>query len=228
MSTPFNPFAGLGQRTGATDTVGRGQSTLNARSAAFQPRGSGAPRGSKFRGRGRGAVRGSTRGRGEGPAGATSNVAAETAKSGRGGSTVAHSNQIKSFSALFGGGKPQQQSSFGVANGTSTATPVNAGRNAAQPWTVNTLGNGPGAPLPVEDPSVLNRYHERYEQVSNFPSLTKLTILENKPPDNPAAQNRSCETTREGNQGWTDGRPEPAYLVKQSNYACGHLHQHVP
>lgn len=225
MASPFNPFAGLGQKTGATGTAGRGQSTLNVRSAPFHPRGSSAPRGPKYRGRGRGAGARSTRGPGRdaAAAGATGHPAAETAKSGRAGSPFAQPSHKKSFSALFGGQTSQQQSPFAVADGTTNGTPVN-GRKAEQPPPANTFRTGPEAPVPVEGTSVLNRYHERYEQVSNFLSVIELEVLEEQPPDNPAAESRSLKTTREGNQGWTDGRPEPAYLVEQSDHACRHLH----
>jgi hypothetical protein len=42
-----------------------------------------------------------------------------------------------------------------------------------------------------------------------------------------AAKNRSSETARTGDQGWANGRPEPADFLETGYHTCGYLHQHV-
>jgi hypothetical protein len=73
-------------------------------------------------------------------------------------------NHQKSFSSLFGGQAAQQKPSFpGVANDVAASNDTNG---TSQSFPANAMGGGIGGSVPVEDASVLNHYHERYEQVS--------------------------------------------------------------
>lgn len=179
MATPFNPFARRGQRAGATGASGRGRgSALNARSASFQPKNPNTPQQSKPRGLGRGAR--SARGRGAAVSGSntsTSHTVAGPSMSGSINSPFAQLNQKKSFSSVFGGQASQQKPGFlGPTNGVATSNYTNG---ASKSFQANTMGEGIGGSVPVEDASVLNHYHERYEQVSK-PSLANSAAVRDR------------------------------------------------
>lgn len=192
MATPFNPFAGRGQRggaTGAPGATGRGRGANTGHSSGFVPRGSSAPRAGRARGRGRGSATWTARGRGRGAANGNLNGVHKPVE-GTAPSAVtspfAQLNQQKAATSPFGG----QPSPFGTPNGTSFSAltnqptqikPVNPFSKpiGKTPFSQNFVNMAPsppasmhdGAPpaaVPVENASILNSYQERYDQVSQL------------------------------------------------------------
>ncbi|KAJ5176742.1 uncharacterized protein N7482_002619 [Penicillium canariense] len=180
MASPFNPFAGRGQKTGEASTTGRGRGS--AQGSQSHPRG-GSDRGNKWvaRGRGRGGRgRGadgtlSSRGRG---AGAAARGASRAASLTPETSSVAESTTNSPFaqlshqnapSTVFGGQPAPNKSPFaGVGAGTAarnnTFSPGAAQHNSRQSSAVNGNG-GSGKSVSIEDTSMSGSYQDRYEQL---------------------------------------------------------------
>jgi hypothetical protein len=183
MATPFNPFAGRGQRAGAQGvqaSTGRGRGTNAGYSSTYTPRGTSAPRAGRARGRGRGPSTWTARGRGRGAA--QGNVGTqqtgERTKPSEVNSPFAQLNQQKAIASPFGA-QSAQASPF--SRTPNTTPPPNLSNSSSQPKTVNpfaktiantaisrsTINMAPqGGAVPVEDASTLNSYQERYDQVS--------------------------------------------------------------
>ncbi|KAJ5573879.1 uncharacterized protein N7459_008306 [Penicillium hispanicum] len=179
MASPFNPFgSGRGQRggtaTGTASTTGRGRGAPAGRGSQFQSRGGFAPRASKHRGRGRGSISQSFRGRGAGASHAGAPTT-ETSSPAATNSPFAQLNKEKPVPSPFGGNQTvQAKSPFPASSNTTAAPTFNShsqplsGKRFPTQGLANGAISGPAQPVPVEDASVMARYNERYEQVSNI------------------------------------------------------------
>jgi hypothetical protein len=194
MASPFNPFAGRGQRgaaQGAQGFTGRGRGTNTGLTSTYAPRGTGAPRAGRARGRGRGSTTWTARGRGRG---APNGIVNGTHQNGEGNkptgmhSPFAQINQQNPIASPFGG-QPCQESPFSRTPNGSPAPTISSSSSQPQPTnpfsqpTVNSpfsqtsahmntqasaglTGAAPPSTVPVENASTMNSYQERYEQVS--------------------------------------------------------------
>ncbi|KAJ5647299.1 hypothetical protein N7490_003671 [Penicillium lividum] len=173
MASPFNPFGGRGQRGAANPaaTASRGRGTQAARGSPFPPRGSSAPRGkyNVSRGRGLPQSRGSVRGRGRG-AGTSNPALSHTGSAVQPPQQATNSpfgqlKQQQPGSNTFGVPSPQGTSPFtGTQNAPASQKTSYAPKFAQKQITANPAGGGLGH-VPVENPSILAQYHERYDQL---------------------------------------------------------------
>lgn len=203
MATPFNPFAGRGQRGGATGApaaTGRGRGASAGHSSGFVPRGSSAPRAGRARGRGRGSATWTARGRGRGAANGTMNGVHKPVEGTAPiavASPFAQLNQQKTAISPFGGqqspfsGTPNGTLSSGLTNQPAQTKPVNPFSKpiGKPPFSRNSVNTAPPPPasmpdgtpptaVPVENASTLNSYQERYDQVSQltrYPGICHIT-----------------------------------------------------
>ncbi|KAJ5319180.1 uncharacterized protein N7506_011884 [Penicillium brevicompactum] len=144
MASPFNPFAApaRGQRGGAQGSTGRGRGTTAGFGSTNAPRGSGAPRAGRARGRGRGSAtwiapgRGRGRGRGtaNGAVNGTTHQSAEGTQPNGVHSPFAQPSQQSQVASPFGT-QPAQDSPFSrTPNGTP---PLSSTNPSLQPPSVN-------------------------------------------------------------------------------------------
>lgn len=180
MASPFASFSGRGQRGATTSAPAatRGRGAPASRGAQFQPRGNGSFRG-RFNGnRGRGGPpsRGQGRGRGRGGGAGTSpetTPAGPSSQTQTTNSSFAQLNNHQPASNPFGATKSNQPFP-GLSNSTQAKTPFS---HMAEPkqQAGKPVGSGLGKPIngglgnvPVENPTILAQYHERYDKVSSI------------------------------------------------------------
>ena len=173
--------------------TGRGRGTDAGYSTTYAPRGTGAPRAGRARGRGRGSATWTARGRGRGAPNGTINGTHQTGEGNKPNgvhSPFAQVNQQNSIASPFGA-QPAQESPFSrTPNGTPPSTLTNS---SSQPQPFNPFsqtiadspfsqtsdnmnrqastgltGSAPPSAVPVENASTMNSYQERYEQVSQL------------------------------------------------------------